>query len=339
MNIRHRIDHLDAAKGIGMILVVLGHFVCIGSGSIVSVVVYSFHMPLFFFLSGVFADTKRNGIAYFTHKVKTLLLPYMGFVAFGAIVTLIIPVYRKGFSFDGFGNNLLTASFRCFHMGPIWFVLSLFWISLLFFAAYHLIFKRAPMWISVLFLALVAVGATKVVDYSVFSYFQFKTALMGFVFYSVGYFLQDIVKDGHLSIAEKILFLPLTGITVLLSRHNGLVAFVNCVYGDLFYMFLTASCGIAAVLIAGKIFAKWDALVFFGQNTLLALGWHQILLIDPYGYLLSFIEGHKEIPQQTMDAKESFIGTVVVVPVLFLLIYAYRRMQDLIRRKVRHTPS
>lgn len=59
-----RLDWIDKAKGIGIILVVYGH-VARGifnagipmnekSFGIIDSVIYSFHMPLFFFLSGFF---------------------------------------------------------------------------------------------------------------------------------------------------------------------------------------------------------------------------------------------------------------------------------------------
>lgn len=44
-----RIEYLDYAKGIGIILVVLGHILIKGN---IKIYIYSFHMPLFFIISG-----------------------------------------------------------------------------------------------------------------------------------------------------------------------------------------------------------------------------------------------------------------------------------------------
>lgn len=55
--INARIEHIDIARGIAIILVVLGH--CCPSADIdLNRVILSFHMPLFFFLSGVFAKSE-----------------------------------------------------------------------------------------------------------------------------------------------------------------------------------------------------------------------------------------------------------------------------------------
>lgn len=46
----NRIDWIDVAKGIAILLVIIGHTVQFGSAT--RNVIFSFHMPLFFILSG-----------------------------------------------------------------------------------------------------------------------------------------------------------------------------------------------------------------------------------------------------------------------------------------------
>ena len=60
---RERIEWIDYAKGIGIILVVYGHMIRGMSQHIPAnffyvsdSVVYGFHMPLFFFLTGLFVE-------------------------------------------------------------------------------------------------------------------------------------------------------------------------------------------------------------------------------------------------------------------------------------------
>lgn len=51
----HRNDNLDVLKGLGILLVVIGHseYVLRGKGELFNLI-YSVHMPLFFLISGVF---------------------------------------------------------------------------------------------------------------------------------------------------------------------------------------------------------------------------------------------------------------------------------------------
>ena len=74
-----RIEWIDFCRGIAIILVILGH--CVGrmGGSkvetLVNVLICSFHMPLFFFLSGLNAKTEVNNKEYIVKRIKKLFLP------------------------------------------------------------------------------------------------------------------------------------------------------------------------------------------------------------------------------------------------------------------------
>lgn len=48
----NRIDWVDISKGLGIILVIIGH--CVYLGGLIHNWIFSFHMPLFFILSGIF---------------------------------------------------------------------------------------------------------------------------------------------------------------------------------------------------------------------------------------------------------------------------------------------
>lgn len=76
-----RIDYLDIAKGLGILLVYIGH--CnIGlrhdSYNIVFDWIYSFHMPFFFFVSGLLFNVKSIDTKNFLwKKTIALMLPYI----------------------------------------------------------------------------------------------------------------------------------------------------------------------------------------------------------------------------------------------------------------------
>lgn len=73
-----RENWVDIAKGIGIILVVMGHACC---PMIPHGIIYSFHMPLFFFLSGLFIckQCKYEFLLYLKKNFRSLLLPYFYF--------------------------------------------------------------------------------------------------------------------------------------------------------------------------------------------------------------------------------------------------------------------
>lgn len=84
-----RISWVDGAKGIGIVLVVIGHVErgLVSSGllppsAVVAGVdrwIYSFHMPLFFFLSGLFlvSSSQRELTSFVVEKLRTVAYPFV----------------------------------------------------------------------------------------------------------------------------------------------------------------------------------------------------------------------------------------------------------------------
>lgn len=86
----NRIEWVDVAKAIAIILVGVGHY---GPGAKLHTWIYSFHMPLFFMLSGVNLNVKKyNFIKFVLRKGKTLLFPWIIFTTLDA---LLQSCYRK----------------------------------------------------------------------------------------------------------------------------------------------------------------------------------------------------------------------------------------------------
>ena len=88
-----RLDYLDVAKGIGILLVILGH--CqLGRIGRAHSLIYSFHMPLFFFISGVCFSNKYTFSTLAVKRFRQIILPT---IYFSIISTLLV---------DGLGLNV-----------------------------------------------------------------------------------------------------------------------------------------------------------------------------------------------------------------------------------------
>lgn len=70
---RKRIGYLDTAKGIGMLCVILAHS---GNDTVIRII-SSFHMPLFFIISGYLISDKDSFGDYARKRTKQLMLPYL----------------------------------------------------------------------------------------------------------------------------------------------------------------------------------------------------------------------------------------------------------------------
>ena len=68
-----RIEWIDIAKGMTILLVIVGHTVT--NGTVVRDAIFSFHMPLFFILAG-YTFREKDWKALLCASVKRLLIPY-----------------------------------------------------------------------------------------------------------------------------------------------------------------------------------------------------------------------------------------------------------------------
>lgn len=109
--------------------------------------IYTFHMPLFVFLSGYLLENslrKSPSIrAYIKRRIKRLMLP---FFVFGVFYSL--PVWRY-LNFEGYSlYNFLTGKF----MGHLWFLPLLLWLALI-----YLLLRKIPRKYFLFVLALLSV--------------------------------------------------------------------------------------------------------------------------------------------------------------------------------------
>lgn len=143
-----RLDWIDIAKGIGIILVVLGHTLVpqvreTGFAGFLWIFIYNFHMPLFFFLSGYLFE---KGLFHYTNKGKFILgklqylmLPYLIFSTFAYLFigfSLKIPLLAKvlengGYTAVDLKDAILQIVTYNNHIDKhLWFVFSLFIVFL-----------------------------------------------------------------------------------------------------------------------------------------------------------------------------------------------------------------
>ena len=110
---KDRIIWLDIAKGIAIILMVIGHSSIPQS---LSNFIWSFHMPLFFIASGWCTNWDNDGFGVFTlRKTKLLLIP---FVIYSCIV--LITKQLMG------GGNIPDVLINGWQGTPLWFIPVLF---------------------------------------------------------------------------------------------------------------------------------------------------------------------------------------------------------------------
>ena len=136
---KERYLFIDVARGISIICIVLGH---LGVSSI-NRFVFTFHVPVFFLLSGYFTNAEVSFKEHIKKKAKTLIVPYV----LCCIVICILAVLINQILEGGAGNKQILLRWICaslygagdnyqqpftiYGIGAIWFLLASFWGSIL----------------------------------------------------------------------------------------------------------------------------------------------------------------------------------------------------------------
>ena len=89
----NRIEYLDFARGLCMIAIIMGHL----SVPQLNRVVYTFHLPVFYLITGYFFNAKKGIFETVKQKFFTLLCPYYFTCVLIILVTIIfdLTIYRK----------------------------------------------------------------------------------------------------------------------------------------------------------------------------------------------------------------------------------------------------
>ena len=241
-----RIYWVDYAKFFGLILVILAHLYTsegTNSNNEIRTYIYGFHMPFFFFISGMLFKQRNEGLKFALLKnVKTLLWPYMLFNLLFAVIYGILDgdIYERLIKipmavYYGTGNNCKAS----------WFVICLFFIKCIFDVLSYSKIRTIGM---LVFIAL------SLIPFHL-QYFYISSTLFGLVFYYLGYLSKQHLSNISLHWLGCILVaIILFVISYFLTKWNGKVSLFGGNVGNNVFLFycnaLIGSMGIIGASLA-----------------------------------------------------------------------------------------
>jgi fucose 4-O-acetylase-like acetyltransferase len=313
-----RIDWVDTAKGIGIILVVVGHVLRgLASAQLMELTpgarfvdefIYSFHMPLFFLLSGLFLTrsvSKGSFTAFLEDKSRTILYPYVVW----STITIAIKCCL------GSLPNQPRSLFDIFDLiyAPIeqyWFLYTLFFLIVTF--GFLLSVGAQPVaLVAVSFLIHPAMLATHV------NWYVFYEITSSAIYVALG-----VVAGRYFLL--KINNLYIRTLYLMLLVGTGIVT-VNAIYGlPQMFQIPTALCGIASSLALARqlqLFCINRFIDFLGRRSL------EIFVVH------SMASGAARIGLQEIGIRSIGVHIVVgttaglVFPIMLWLIFRASRMR------------
>lgn len=311
---------VDYAKTIGIYLVILGHsYIC----APINEIIYTFHMPLFFFLSGyLFSFERYPSFKKFAWKrFKSLLVPYLWINLITYLFWLLI---GRNYGHDAhidvswyspLINTLLGNGQQMIHNIPTWFFICLYVVEML----YYMIFKNCR-YIYVFILAIIGF-----LNYTFNPYllpFSFNTALVGMIFYALG----NLSKENNYKFKPKPIFMIISLLIIIAIAHfNGRINMHINYYGNYFLFLIGGLSGIYLTVTLStwlsRLFKERKGILYLSNNTLIISGFHLFAFTFMKGIMVFIFH----IPVESLSEKIipnilfSLAALFLCVPVAYII--------------------
>lgn len=273
-----RLNQFDILKAIGIILVIIGHTI---GYNIVRNMISSFHMPLFFLISGYFFNMKAP-LSLTKKLYKRLIIPYLLSCSVIVLLNVIIAIHSRTFDVHYlfnwlesivYGNGVTTGT-QFQSIGPLWFLLALFWSTIILHLLLYFQKYVSPIFTSILCI----ITALYLSDHKMILPLSISQGMFGAGYLYIGY----LVKQHYPSITSrsKLELIPIAIIWVI-GFKSGYLSVVQCYAKPELATLTGALCGtyltyLVSNYIALKETKLCSAFVHIGRMTLLILCVHSI---------------------------------------------------------------
>ncbi len=227
----NRFDWIDYAKGLGIILVVYGHVIRgLNESKIISeklyyysdTFVYSFHMPLFFILSGFLFQSsffKRGIKSFFSNKVQTLLYPFV----IWSVIQISIEYIMSSYTNRGINSSKLF-TWIVYPHAQFWFLHALFFINLINISLFSLS-KKFGLYLSFLLCSLYFIFGRDLL--------MFENTFKFLLYFNIGILLSQYLEVTNLLVKNR-LILGILLILFVIAQYLLFTTYPNNWYNYIF---------------------------------------------------------------------------------------------------------
>ena len=285
---KNRIDYIDIARGLAIMLIVVGHIINKSMHtSLLIKIIYSFHVALFFLISGYLFNSNKKITEFAKNKFIRLMIPY-----FFWSVVFLIPYYIFGRDVGGqlgisssydiktilynivYGNGNSSALRQ---NSALWFLPALFTTEIFFYFLINL-FKESKKYI--LFFICIVIGILSQTYLKIYLPWGINSFLNIGVYFMVGNIFKDIniSKFSNIKISFIAFFTLFFGLIAAFFNTET----INCIeysYGNIYLAYISGTLlSIFFILISYKI-SKNKILSYIGKNTMSILIFHKLIIL------------------------------------------------------------
>lgn len=341
----NRVDWIDTAKGICILLVVLHHCSNILRAPYPLMRdVMTFRMPLYFILSGLFF--KQYGPKVFViKKINKLLVSY---VFFYVVTGVLIPVsvYRicgyavanyENHGFYDYGAILSLFSERIIVNPSIWFLFCLFEVNMIFYVLFVLskLFKHRDVVLGAFSLVFGVAGlvlSIKDVDLPCF----IDSSMSVLPFFYFGFLLRNhssllTAKNSYYTIAISSVFI-FVSMSIIHFFNFGELSIISNTFGGLkgcIQAYPYGIMGTCAVLLLSKILGRVPVLSYIGRYSIIVLCTHVYVIYFMSKCFKGIINNHN------MKLLVVYLASVMIclmlIPIVKKYLGVFTAQKDLIK--------
>ncbi len=311
---------LDVMKGIGILLVVIGH---VSSNSILNRWIYSFHMPLFFFISGIlyFLSTKVDSKTFLRKKFQGLLIPYFIFSLITFLYWVVIERHLRGDMNISIGHQILEmfisqgGDINHQYNVVLWFLPCLFMMELTFDCIYKNFKNHKSLFGLMILFSIAGYLLIKFCEFRL--PFSIDTMCVSILFYGLGFIVAPFIdtislvfnKHKIISILVFIILSVIISITYQGCNLN------NNYYSNYVLFYIFGIIGILFMICLATLFKENKLLLFLGRNTLVLMCIHEPLK----RIMIIIVSKISKIPTELL--RGNIFGILFITAILMMVMY------------------
>lgn len=313
---KQRILWIDYAKVIGIYLVILAHL----PSGIIGFSIYSFHMPLFFIISGMLYNKSSN----IKKSFERLLLPVIIYTTLGIILIYIFNQNRYLLN-EMKPYLILNHKQMNYFFIPLWFVVTLFLQR-----SFTYIFSKFKCTqlgcfaISIVTFIISIILKNSKINIEIA---DFDTFLFTYIFFQIGYTFKDKIAkiiQRPIYVHEILLLIVTLPLWIYLITLNGTINIFRLEYGKhLSLFFLNLSYGSMLTFRISYILAQKQQLhktiiQNISNGTLSILALHLILVKCYITYVIPFTHNLPSVIQMILYCIAAGCFIIIFIPINFI---------------------
>lgn len=271
---KSRIEFIDLAKGVCIIMVIITHITAYDLPGL-----QTMRLPLYYVLSGLFFKDYGGISKLLVKKTNKLLIPFLFFYIGSYIIFYVVNIVLPGLIQTDATGILDLFTQRQWFNGPIWFLLSLFWINLLFGVISLTIKKEMIRFVVILIIG--AIGAT-LAEHNIFLPLVLGGSMTALPFFYFGYILKKTTLlypnpyDRYLWLLIIVFFAISFGVSAM-TGYPKAGFYYNTIHGNWIAIIIVSLSSVMAVLFLCKKIKRIPYISYIGRYSIIPLCTHHLI--------------------------------------------------------------